>query len=491
MNFCALSTHPAVVGLMPFWLLLAGGTALLLLDLLPLGRWRRGLLLAAAGVPLLSSAWLLLRRFPAAPFSFFQGSLVLDKPAIFLCGVVLLIAGAVFLFSSEQREPQAVPPGERYALLSFSAAGMMLLVAAQSLALFFLGLELMSLPLYVLSAGGGSRLSDEAAFKYFLLGAFSSALLLMGIAFLYGASGTLLYSGLTAAAPSAAAHGPATYAFLGLGFVIAGLGFKVAAVPFHMWAPDVYQGAPASITAFMASGVKVAAFAAAFRLLNVALAPLSAGWSGALYWICLATMVWGNLAALAQKNVKRMLAYSSIAHAGYLLIALVINNDLAPLGEPAAALFFYLAIYSLMTLGTFGAVWGLEQGGQGSDFEDFSGLAARQPTLAFALAVMLFSLAGFPPCAGFFAKFYLFSAALGRGAISLVLVAILMSLVSVAYYLRLIYFMYMRPPQGEEPRPRPATAVTVLILAGLVLGVGLFPAGWVELLGRVFGAAFY
>jgi NADH-quinone oxidoreductase subunit N len=401
------------------------------------------------------------------------GSLAADRFALALQALLLLITVAALLLSASYFRATGLDRGEHYALLLFSLVGMMGLVATTELVALFVALEIMSVALYGLAGVRRDRPeSQEAALKYFITGAFSSAFFLYGVALLYGMSGSTNLDRIGQAAARLPPDGQGL-AVLGAGFLLVGFGFKVASVPFHMWAPDVYEGAPTTVTAFMAAGVKVAAFGALLRVFGHSLAPLADGWQPAVAVLAIVSMVVGNLAALTQTNVKRMLAYSSIAHAGYLLTALVAPWELA-----APSVLFYLVGYAAVSLGGFGALAALAKDGlEPLSLTDMYGLAARRPALAAALTVFLISFTGVPVSAGFIGKFYLFGAAVNAGYVSLALVGVVMSVVSAYYYLGVVVAMYMNDPRSEDPWARVAPAATAALGAAVivVLGFGLFP----------------
>jgi NADH-quinone oxidoreductase subunit N len=359
----------------------------------------------------------------------------------------------------------------------FATSGMMLMVSAGDLIVVFLSLEIMSLSLYVLAGLFKTRLaSGEASLKYFLLGAFASSFLLYGIALIYGATGSTSLDRI-AASPAAKNADPLVLA--GLGLMLVGFGFKISSVPFHMWAPDVYQGAPTTITSFIATGSKAAAFAALIRVLVVALRGAQADWSALLWGIAAVTMTLGNVVALAQSNLKRMLAYSSIAHGGYMLMGLVAG------GAPGAgAILFYLLAYTFTTVGAFGAIGLCARAGEEAvEVGDYAGMARRHPVLAATLALFLLSLVGIPPLAGFVAKFYLFGSAVRAGYLWLTVIAVLNSAIAAYYYLRVIVYMYMREPEGEGLSVASSLAgglALSIALIGLVL-LGLMPAPFADL----------
>ncbi len=388
---------------------------------------------------------------------------------IVLGGGLLVVASARDYLARER-----LAPGPFHALLLMAAAGMMLLASARDLILLFVSLELMSIAVYVLT--GFARRdprSSEAGMKYFIVGAFASAFLLYGIALLFGVTGTTrLATAAGVIASGAAAGDPILIA--GLGLLLIGFAFKVAAVPFHMWTPDAYEGAPIPVTAFMATGVKTAAFVALFRVLTQDLGGAAGLWHDAIWWLALLTMMVPNLIALAQDSVKRMLAYSSVGHAGYLLVGVVAATELG-----RAAGLFYLAAYTVMTVGAFAVVSHVAGRGERRILiEDYRGLGWRRPWLAGALVVFLLSLAGFPPTAGFIGKLYLLQAAVEAGEIGLAVVLVLTSLVAYYYYLRVVWKMYFdRAPEDIElpGRPRASFGVATAVCAILLLLAGVLP----------------
>jgi len=372
--------------------------------------------------------------------------------------------------------------GEYYALLLLSVAGMMLMVSAIDLLTVFLGLELMSIPIYVLAGFDRRKLrSNESALKYFLIGSFASALLLYGMALLYGTTGATAFAAIRHAFD---ASNP--IAVVGLGLVIVGFAFKISAAPFHQWTPDVYEGAPASVTAFMSVTVKVAAVATLLRLVALAFGPLDQTLTQVLWGLAALTIVVGNVMAVIQDNIKRLLAYSSIAHAGYLLVGFVTGT-----AEGYSAVVFYLIAYVFMNLGAFAVVVALAQNGQDCErLEAFAGLAHRRPGLAALMTLFMLSLAGIPGTVGFIAKFTIFAAAINADVIWLTILGLLMSVVSVYYYLRLPVLMYMREPADDGAGARREVSSG----EGLVLGVcaiavvylGLFPnAGSLPIFGDI------
>jgi len=402
------------------------------------------------------------------------GSIVADDFALFLHVVILGVGILAVLLSASYLRSIRTERGEYYTLLLFSVVGMLGLVSSVEMISLFVALEVMSVALYALAGMRRDELeSQEAAVKYFITGAFASSFFLYGVALLYGATGSTSLAQIgSAIAYGGAGSGPLI--LLGAGLLLVGFGFKVASVPFHMWVPDVYQGAPTTVTAFMGAGVKVAAFAALLRVFDGALAPAASIWQPAVAMLALLTMIIGNLGALAQSNLKRMLAYSSIAHAGYLLTGLVAAPALA-----AEAILFYLVGYAAVTLGGFGVFAALSRDGREPlTLQDVAGLGERRPALAAAMTVFLISLTGVPVSAGFVGKFYLFGAAVNSGWVLLAVVGVLMSVVSAYYYLRVVVAMYMSAPSAEDTwgpvsfSSRLALAVSAVV----VLGLGIYPA---------------
>ncbi len=422
----------------------------------------------------LASVWLL--GSGAAEGAVLAGAVAADGLALFLQALVLAVAIVSVLLSPGYLRANGMERGEYYALLLFSVVGMMGLVSTLELVSMFVALEIMSVALYGMAGLDRSRPeSQEAALKYFVTGAFASAFFLYGIALVYGVSGSTSLERVNRAL-GVASPDSFPLALLGAAFLLVGFGFKIAAVPFHMWAPDVYEGAPTTVTAFMAAGVKAAAFGALLRVFDYGLADLASHWQPLVAVLAIVTMVLGNLAALAQRNLKRLLAYSSIAHAGYLMAALVAVPSLA--GE---AILFYLVAYAAVNLGAYGAIAGLSKDGrEPATVADLAGLAERRPALAAALTVFLVSLTGIPISAGFVGKFYLFGAAISAGSIGIVLaiVGVLMSVVSAYYYLRVVVAMYMEEPVGEDRWAvlTPSAALALAFSAVVTLLLGLWPA---------------
>ncbi len=411
-----------------------------------------------------------------------SGAVVLDRYGLFFTALFCLGAALTLLLSMNYLETTDIRCGDYYTLLLFSTFGMVLMATSLDLIVIFLGLEVMSVAAYALAGIWRTQVrSNEAALKYFLLGAFATGFLLFGVALLFGASGETLLPRIGEVAAKASPDQRMLLA-AGAALLLVGFGFKVAAAPFHSWAPDVYEGAPTAVTAFMAVAIKAAAFAAFVRVFFDALGPLASDWREALWILAVLTMTVGNVSALVQRNIKRLLAYSSIAHAGYLLVGMVAGGDAG-----GSAVLFYLVVYTLMTVGAFAVVIALGRRGQpNEDLDDWAGVGLRSPFLGFAMTVFMLSLAGVPPLAGFMGKFYLFSAALEAGYVWLTVIAVLNSLVSVYYYIGVLVKMYMAEGATEvEPataRPYLFAALLLTLVGTFVLG--LFPSPWFELARR-------
>jgi NADH-quinone oxidoreductase subunit N len=418
----------------------------------------------------------------------FKGSLVSDGLSRFVGLAVILATMLASIASADSLAARRVLLPEYFALLLSAAAGMLLLVMSQDLITMFLSVEILSLALYVLC--GVTRQdgrSNESAMKYFVLGSFATGFLLYGMALVYGASGSVLLEPMAHTLPT----GSSALALAGVGLLIAGFAFKIGAAPFHMWVPDVYEGAPTPVTAFMSVAVKTAAIGALIRLLASGLSGQEEGWGPLVAALSALTMIVGNLGALLQKSVKRMLAWSSVAHAGYALIGIAAaagdaDGRLAGAG-PSAAL-FYTATYTVMTIGAFlflmyagRAPTSVSPGREAETYDDLNGLAKRRPWGAAIMTVLMVSLAGIPPTAGFFGKFTLFRAAVHEEYIALAIIAVLTSVVSAAYYLRVVVSMYMKEPApaagDEAPQDRPdlSAGLAVVVSGVLTLYLGLMP----------------
>ena len=403
--------------------------------------------LAAAGVA--AALVVVIVRFGSDQVAF-SGMIVADTFSDFLQIVILITALLGIAVAYDYLRRMNMERGEYYTLMLFTVAGMLLMSLAGDLILIFLAIELLSVPLYVLSGFARSEKgSEEAAMKYFILGAFSSAFLVYGIALIFGSTGTTNMAGV--AASIAGNHANLTLLTIAIPMLLVGLGFKVAAVPFHMWTPDVYQGAPSAAVAFMSVGAKVAGFAALLRIFVSALPELSQTWGPVVVAISAATMIWGNVAAIAQSNIKRMLAYSSIAHAGYILMALAAAADPSVSEEAVSAALFYLFAYLFSNLGAWTVVLALERSeGRGLLIEDYAGLGRRRPALALAMAIFMLSLIGVPPTVGLIGKFLLFRVTIDAGLTGLAIVGVVTSLISAYFYLGVVIKMYMGTGEPES-----------------------------------------
>ncbi|UCF78381.1 MAG: NADH-quinone oxidoreductase subunit N [Candidatus Eiseniibacteriota bacterium] len=417
----------------------------------------------------------------------FSGAISLDRFSSFFDLLLLLGTALVVLSSFFYARREGIERGEYYSLLLFATSGAMLMASAVDMVVFFLGLEILSVSLYVLSGFFRDRtVSVEAAVKYFVLGAFASGFLLYGIALFYGAAGSTQYGAMQAML-SSGGDAPTLLVYAACALLMVGLCFKLGSVPFHMWVPDVYQGAPTSVTGYMSVVSKAAVFAAFVRIFGTGLAPVQIELSKVLWVLAVATMTLGNLAAISQTNIKRMLAYSSIAHAGYLLVALTAAGRAG-----YSSVLFYALAYAFMTLGAFGVIALLRREEQEAlDLTSYSGLSTRHPLLSGAMALFMISLAGIPPTGGFFAKFYVFSAAVGAGYVDLAVIGVLNSLVSVYFYMRIVYLMYMKEETvGIEAPPSLAARAALLICVLGTLAMGVFPSGFARLVASSVSAIF-
>jgi NADH-quinone oxidoreductase subunit N len=410
----------------------------------------------------------------------FGGAYSADNLTVFLDILFVAIAALTILFAADYLEARGLPIAEFAAVLVFAITGAMIVAGSTDLLLLFVGLELMVLPGYML-AGFARRdpYSTEGAIKYFLLGSFSSAILLFGLAYVWGLTGTTRVDGVAAALQTAFAHGSIQPGLaMGLAFMTVGVAFKMAAVPFHYWTPDAYQGSPTPVTAYLSVGPKIGAFAIALRLFVGALGPLKADWLPVVILLAAATMTLGNLVAITQDNVKRMLAYSSIAHTGYILVGLAAYAGGQQTG--ISAILFYGAAYTFMNMGAFAVIAALQRRpGVSSQISSFAGLGRRDPWLGALMALFLLSLTGIPPLAGFWAKAYVILAAVQAGGwlTVLAILAMLNAAAAAFYYLRVVVYMYMREPVGETTPSTPGrlfkTGLAVTSMA--TLAFGFFP----------------
>ncbi len=406
------------------------------------------------------------------PVYSFNDSYVVDHLSVFFIFIFTLSSALAILLSIDYNRREGIRVGEYYSLILFCTIGMILLASSTDLIMIFLGIEIVSICLYVLAGiRRGDLKSNESALKYFLLGAFATGFLLYGMALVYGATGT---TNLMQIATMIHEENVNSQPLLMLGVVllVVGFGFKVSSAPFHMWTPDVYQGAPTPVTAFMAVGPKAAALAALFRVFTESLPELSSTWETVLIVVAVLTMVIGNLGAIVQTNIKRLLAYSSISHVGYLLMAVIAKNSIA-----TASLLFYMLAYAFMIFGVFGIIVMMGRDGEENlEIENYAGLGYKHPLLALSMTAFLLSLGGLPPFAGFVAKFYIFSAALKEGLVALVVIAVLNSAVSFYYYLKVIVFMYMKEPTEEiRVTLSPITLFVVAVSVIATIELGIFP----------------
>ena len=461
-----------LITILPLAFLAAWGVVLLLVDLwIPANRKGLTAVLAAGGLAV--TLGLTLAR-GQHNLDAFNGMVSVDGFAVFLDVIFLGSGLAGIALAYDYLKRTHIERGEYYSLLLFTVAGMMLMTYANDLVIVFLALELLSLPLYVMAGFARLQLlSEEAALKYFLMGAFSSTFVLYGVALIFGATARTDLPGVVAAVQGGTAN--PVFFLVGAAMLLVGFGFKSAVMPFHMWAPDVYQGSPSSVTAFMTVGAKAAGFAALLRVFVVAFQSISADMTPILWALAALTMFGGNILAIAQSNIKRMLAYASIAQSGYMLMAFVPYGQGAVLKDTIAAMLFFLVTYSLATLGAWAVVIALEKE-ENKDLEiaDYAGLGRKYPWLGAAMTVFMLSFTGMPLTLGFWGKFYLFSTAVEGGFTGLALVGLLTSLISAYYYLRVVVYMFMKP--GEPTLTQdPWIQLTALVSAFLVVVLSLFP----------------
>ena len=414
------------------------------------------------------------------PYSGFGGAIALDSFAIYFKLIVLVATALVVLISVRYLEIEEAHFGEYYALLLFSAVGMMFMASGRDLIVLFISLELMALCEYVLTGFlRGNRRSNEAAMKFFLLGAFSSGLLLYGMSLLYGLANSTnlaVIAGRLADRPS-----PDPLCWMAMTTLLVGLFFKIAAVPFHQWTPDAYEGAPTSITAFISVAPKAASFAILLRILLVGLWPLREEWKILTIGVAVATMIVGNLAAITQTNIKRFFGYSTISHVGYLLLGLVAVADGNP--EGLTAIVIYLLVYTFMNLGAFAVIIMMRrQNLVGDEIDDLSGLMARAPGLAVLMLIFLLSLAGIPPTAGFIGKYFIFLALIQTRHYLLALLAVAFAVVALYYYFRIVVVMFMKKPLDTVPlATSPGISVALGVTLGMTLIVGVYPQPFIVL----------
>jgi len=480
-----LTNLPIMLPAYPEIFLLAAGCAILVIDLF-LKDGARWVSYALSLATLLGCAVLTLAVTAATggqPATTFNGMFVSDLMASVLKMCTYVAVAACLVYPRTYLADRGLYRGEYFVLVLFAALGMMVMISASHFLTLYLGLELMSLCLYSLVAlDRDSAISTEAAMKYFVLGALASGLLLYGMSMIYGATGTLQIGEVAKVAARILQADQASKAVLafGLVFVVSGLAFKVGVVPFHMWIPDVYHGAPSAVTLFISTGPKLAAFAMAIRLLANALPALAADWQPMLMILSVLSMAIGNLAAIAQTNIKRMLAYSTISHMGFMLLGLlsgVVGGNTLSAPEAWSSAMFYAVVYVLMSLGAFGMVVLLSRKGfEAERIEDFRGLNARSPWFAFIMLLLMFSLAGVPPTVGFYAKLAVLQAVLGAGQVWLAVVAVLFALIGTFYYIRIVKLMYFDAPAETAPIRAGLDAGILLSANGLaMLALGILP----------------
>jgi NADH-quinone oxidoreductase subunit N len=467
-----------VFQLAPMLVMLVGGLGFMLSGAVTKTAGRIQRLLAAVLYVLVLGYVVKLWSWEAQPI--LGGMLIVDRFALFFTAVVTICALGTVLISGNYLGRFGLGRGEFFSMLFFSTMGMVVLASAYDLISVFLGIELMSLAVYVLVAFRRRDLfSNEAALKYFVIGAFAIGFFLYGVSIIYGICGTTNFERIVyAIAERDLATSPLF--LLAVALILAGFAFKISSVPFHMWTPDVYQGAPTPVTSFMATAVKAAAFGAFLRLFYMCFMVNKDEWVGIIVVLAVLTMTLGNVVALVQRNIKRMLAYSSIAHAGYIMIgiaALSVDNTKA-----ATAIMFYVLTYAFMTVGAFAVIGAFEKRdmSRGLEESDYAGLGLEKPFLGLCMAVFMFSLAGIPPTAGFFAKYYLFSAAIEQGMVGLAVIAVLNSALSLYYYLRVIVTMYMR--KSDTPvlvHDDLGTRLVLLMSVLAILWLGFGPAGFI------------
>jgi len=469
-----------LLAILPELLVMTAGCLVLVLDpLTPKDRkdWLAYVSLAALAAAFVVG-YVLMGPLTGFPRRAFSGLYVLDAYGLFWKLLLIVVSALVILMAKAHLKLEEIDLPEFYAFILLSLSGMMVMVSGADLLVIYLGLELMSLSLYVMAGFKRYELRPlEAAAKYFILGSFSSGILLYGISLLFGRTGSTTLAGVREGIAALPSGDPIL--LLAMSLLIVGFGFKVAAVPFHMWTPDVYEGSPTSVTAYMAVASKAASFAAFIRVFMEALGGLKEEWRMLLIAVCVATMILGNVVAIVQTNIKRMLAYYSIEQAGYALIGVVVADAFG-----MASVMLYLAIYAFMNLGAFTVVTMLRRGGvEGDEIDDFSGLAKRNKWAALVMLLFMFSLAGIPPTGGFIAKFYVFMAAVGAHMPALAVLAVVFAAVSAYFYLRVVMVMYMREPGETAGTPghdvrvvaSPATIVVLLVAAIGVIILGVFP----------------
>ena len=416
---------------------------------------------------LLASAILLASEWNEAT-AYYSNMLTFDNYALAFSITLSLVAMLWFLMSKDYFE-NTTNITDHFSLILFSLVGAMFMVSYSNLAMLFLGIEVLSISLYVLAGSNFQNIfSNEASFKYFLMGSFATGFLLFGIALIYGATASFDLQ-LIASQVDAGTPGRTPWLYAGILMLIIGLAFKISAVPFHFWAPDVYEGSPTVVTAFMSTIVKIAAFAAFYRLFSTCFGAVHAEWVDVVQVITIVTLLVSNITAVYQHSIKRILAYSSVAHAGYLLMTLVGMNAIS-----ASAILYYVIAYAVASITAFTVLHNVESEDENASVDSFNGLAKRNPYLAFCMGVSLLSLAGIPPLAGFFAKYYIFTVAFESGYIGLVLLAVVTSLIGIYYYFRIIIAMYLKSTEKGQLIEVPLRHTVILaacVLASIIFGV--------------------
>ena len=458
-----------LISLAPVLVLSVFGMMVLITDLF-IGK-DKSILVFMSLIGLLMAAISSLAKFNL-PVHSFNGAYVVDHLSVFFTFIFCISSAMAILLSVDFNKREEIKVGEYYSLILFCTVGMIVLASSTDMIMIFLGIEIISISLYILAGIRRKDIkSNEAALKYFLLGAFATGFLLYGMALIYGATGTTKLAMISKVISEGRIISEPLM-LMGVVLLIIGFSFKVAAVPFHMWAPDVYQGAPTPVTAFMAVGPKAASLAAFYRVMTEAMPELSYSWEILLCIVSVLSMFIGNLGAIMQTNIKRLIAFSSVSHVGYLLIAIIAKSSLS-----SSSLIFYMLTYAFMIFGVFGIVILLgKKGEENLEIENYSGLAYKHPIIALTMTIFLLSLGGLPPLAGFVAKFYIFSAALKEGYLILVIIAVLNSAISFYYYLKVIVFMYMKEP--VKPFNISLSPMTLLVIAISVFGtiqLGIYP----------------
>lgn len=467
-----------LVALLPLVVLLVWTMVLLLVDLW-IPEQRKGITALLAATGLAVSLGLTLSQSGRNQLAF-NNMAVVDGFAVYL-NVLFLASGLVGIaLAYDYLKRMGIERGEYYVLLLFAVSGMMLMAYAYDLIVVFLALELLSIPLYILAGFARPRLdSEEASLKYFLLGAFASGFVLYGVAMVFGATAQTNLPGILNSIMTGSAN--SGLMLVGAGLLLIGFGFKVAAVPFHMWTPDVYQGAPTAVTGFMSVAAKAAGFTALLRVFVIIFPGFSNQLVPILWVLAGLTMLFGNIAAISQRNIKRMLAYSSISHAGYILMAFVSFGNQKVSGSVLGSALFYLMAYAVTSLGAWAVVTAVEKAeGKGLDLQDYAGLGKKYPFLAVSMLIFMLSFTGVPPTLGFWGKFYLFRTAVEGGNIGLAVVGLLASLISAYYYLRVVVVMYMQPGEPEAQR-EPWVNLAALVAAAATLLLGLIPGPLFEM----------